>query len=66
MIVTMQTEKTIQFNLTEQQFNLIWNALNDLEVEDGLDIVVQNNTLNEMENIMEDLGLMEFGDPNEV
>lgn len=62
----MQTEKTIQFNLTEQQFNLIWNALNDLEVEDGLDIVVQNNTLNEMENIMEDLGLMEFGDPNEV
>jgi hypothetical protein len=66
MIITMQTEKTIQLNLTEQQFNLIWSVLNEFELDDDLDIAVRNDTLDEMETIMEELGLEEFGDPDEV
>ena len=66
MIVTVETEKTIQLNLTEQQFNLIWGVLNVIELEDNLDIAVRSDTLNEMETIMEELGLEEFGDPEEV
>lgn len=66
MIVTIQTEKTIQLNLTEQQFNLIWSVLNEFELDDDLDIAVRNDTLDEMETIMEELGLEEFGDPDEV
>jgi hypothetical protein len=60
------TDKTIQMNLTEQQFNLIWGVLNEYELTDELDISVRIQTLNEMEDIMEELGLEVFGDPEEV
>lgn len=60
------TNKTIQMNLTKEQFNLIWGVLNEYELEEELDIRVCNQTLNEMEDIMEQLGLEKFGDPEEV
>jgi hypothetical protein len=57
-------EKTIQLNLTEEQFNMIWNAMvlceNDIVDEDDNRVFVE--TLNEMEDIMEELGLEVFGD----
>ena len=58
------TEKTIQLNLTEEQFNIIWNALvlSENEIVDEGDIGVYVETLNEMEDIMEELGLEVFGD----
>jgi hypothetical protein len=58
------TEKTIQLNLTEEQFNMIWNALvlSEDEMVDEGDIRVRVETLNEMEDIMEELGLEVFGD----
>ena len=58
------TEKTIQLNLTEDQFNMIWNALvlSENEMVDEGDIRVRIETLNEMEDIMEELGLEVFGD----
>ena len=58
------TEKTIQLNLTEEQFNMIWNALvlSQNEMVDDGDIRVRFETLNEMEDIMEELGLEVFGD----
>jgi len=58
------TEKTIQLNLTEEQFNIIWNALvlSEDEMVDEGDIRVRIETLNEMEDIMEELGLEVFGD----
>jgi ribosome assembly protein YihI (activator of Der GTPase) len=58
------TEKTIQLNLTEEQFNIIWNAmvLSVDEMVDEGDIRVFDETLNEMEDIMEKLGLEVFGD----
>jgi hypothetical protein len=58
------TEKTIQLNLTEEQFNMIWNALvlSEDEMVDEGDIRVRIETLNEMEDIMEELGLEVFGD----
>jgi len=58
------TEKTIQLNLTEGQFNMIWNALvlSADELVDEDDIRVNIETLNEMEDIMEELGLEVFGD----
>jgi hypothetical protein len=58
------TEKTIQMNLTEEQFNIIWNALalSENEIVDENDIRVYVETLNEMEDIMEELGLEVFGD----
>jgi len=58
------TEKTIQLNLTEEQFNMIWNALvlSQNEMVDDGDIRVRIETLNEMEDIMEELGLEVFGD----
>jgi len=58
------TEKTIQLNLTEEQFNMIWNALvlSEDELVDEGDIRVRIETLNEMEDIMEELGLEVFGD----
>ena len=58
------TEKTIQLNLTEEQFNIIWNAmvLSVDEIVDEGDIRVFDETLNEMEDIMEELGLEVFGD----
>ena len=58
------TEKTIQLNLTEEQFNMIWNALvlSEDELVDEGDIMVRIETLNEMEDIMEELGLEVFGD----
>ena len=51
------TEKTIQLNLTEEQFNMIWNALvlSEDELVDEDDIRVNIETLNEMEDIMEEL-----------
>ncbi len=57
-------EKTIQMNLTEGQFNMIWNALvlSENEMVDEGDIRVFIETLNEMEDIMEELGLEVFGD----
>jgi hypothetical protein len=57
-------EKTIQMNLTEGQFNMIWNALvlSADEMVDEDDIRVNIETLNEMEDIMEELGLEVFGD----
>jgi hypothetical protein len=61
---TTMTEKTIQLNLTEEQFNVIWNALvlSENEMVDDGDIKVRIETLNEMEDIMEELGLEVFGD----
>ena len=61
------TEKTIQLNLTEEQFNIIWNALvlSENEIVDEGDISVYNETLNEMEDIMEELGLEVFGDADD-
>jgi len=61
------TEKTIQLNLTEEQFNMIWNALvlSQNEMVDDGDIRVRIETLNEMEDIMEELGLEVFGDDEE-
>jgi hypothetical protein len=58
------TEKPIQLNLTEEQFNIIWNALvlSENEMVDEGDIGVYIETLNEMEDIMEELGLEVFGD----
>jgi hypothetical protein len=58
------TEKTIQMNLTEEQFNIIWNAmvLSENEMVDEGDIGVFVETLNEMEDIMEQHGLEVFGD----
>ena len=58
------TEKTIQLNLTEEQFNMIWNALvlSEDELVDEDDIRVNIETLNEMEDIMEEHGLEVFGD----
>jgi hypothetical protein len=57
-------EKTIQMNLTEGQFNMIWNAMvlceNDIVDEDDIRVFVE--TLNEMEDIMEQHGLEVFGD----
>ena len=60
------TEKNIQMNLTEHQFNLIWGVLNEYELTEENDIQVRNQTLNEMEDIMEKLGLETFGDPEDV
>ncbi len=61
------TEKTIQLNLTEEQFNMIWNALvlSEDEMVDQGDIKVRIETLNEMEVIMEELGLEVFGDADD-
>jgi len=61
------TEKTIQLNLTEDQFNVIWNALvlSEDEMVDQGDIKVRIETLNEMEDIMEELGLEVFGDADD-
>ena len=61
------TEKTIQMNLTEEQFNMIWNALvlSEDEMVDEGDIRVRVETLNEMEVIMEELGLEVFGDADD-
>ena len=60
-------EKTIQMNLTEEQFNMIWNALvlSEDEMVDEGDIRVRVETLNEMEDIMEELGLEVFGDADD-
>ena len=61
------TEKPIQLNLTEEQFNMIWNALvlSEDEMVDEGDIRVRIETLNEMEDIMEELGLEVFGDADD-
>ena len=61
------TEKTIQLNLTEEQFNIIWNAmvLSVDEMVDEGDIRVFYETLNEMEDIMEELGLEVFEDADD-
>jgi len=61
------TEKSIQMNLTEEQFNIIWNALvlSENEIVDEGDIRVFVETLNEMEDIMEELGLEVFGDADD-
>jgi ribosome assembly protein YihI (activator of Der GTPase) len=61
------TEKTIQLNLTEEQFNIIWNALvlSENEIVDEGDIMVYVETLNEMEEIMEELGLEVFEDADD-
>ena len=58
------TEKPIQMNLTEEQFNMIWNALvlSADEMTDEDDIRVNIETLNEMEDLMEQHGLEVFGD----
>ena len=58
------TEKPIQMNLTEEQFNMIWNALvlSADEMVDEDDIRVNIETLNEMEDIMEEHGMVVFGD----
>jgi ribosome assembly protein YihI (activator of Der GTPase) len=60
-------EKPIQLNLTEEQFNIIWNALvlSENEMVDEGDIRVYVETLNEMEDIMEELGLEVFGDADD-
>ena len=61
-------EKTIQMNLTEEQFNMIWNALvlSENEMVDDEDEKVRCDLLNRMEVIMEELGLEVFGDPDDV
>jgi ribosome assembly protein YihI (activator of Der GTPase) len=62
------SEKTIQMNLTEEQFNMIWNALvlSENEMVDDEDEKVRCDLLNRMEVIMEELGLEVFGDPDDV
>jgi len=62
------TEKTIQMNLTEEQFNIIWNALvlSENEMVDDEDVRVRIETLNEMEVIMEELGLEVFDNYEEA
>ena len=60
------TEKNIQMNLTEHQFNLIWGVLNEYKPTEEIDIQVCIQTLNEMEDIMEELGLETFRDPEDV
>ena len=45
------TEKNIQMNLTEHQFNLIWGVLNEYKLTEEIDIQVCIQTLNEMEEI---------------
>ena len=61
------TDKTIKLNFTEEQFNIIWNALalSENEIVDENDIRVYVETLNEMEDIMEELGLEVFGDADD-
>ena len=61
------TEKTIQMNLTEEQFNMIWNALvlSENEMVDDGDEKVRCDLLNRMEVIMKELGLEVFGDPDD-
>lgn len=61
------TKKTIQLNLTEEQFNMIWNALvfSEKEMVDDEDVRVCIETLNEMEVIMEELGLEVFGNADD-
>jgi ribosome assembly protein YihI (activator of Der GTPase) len=61
-------KKTIQMNLTEEQFNMIWNALvlSENEMVDDEDEKVRCDLLNRMEVIMEELGLEVFGDPDDV
>ena len=49
------TDKTIRMDLTEHQFNLIWNVLNEYELKEEIDIRVCNKTLDEMEDIVEKL-----------
>ena len=49
------TDKTIRMELTEHQFNLIWNVLNQYEPKEEIDIRVCNQTLDEMEYIVEKL-----------
>lgn len=51
----MMTDKTIRMDLTEHQFNLIWNVLNEYELKEEIDIGVCIQTLDEMEDIMEKL-----------
>jgi hypothetical protein len=53
--VGRMTDKTIRMDLTEHQFNLIWNVLNEYEPREEIDIRVCNQTLDEMENIVEKL-----------
>jgi hypothetical protein len=48
-------DKTIRMDLTEHQFNLIWNVLNEYEPREEIDIGVCNQTLDEMEDIVEKL-----------
>ena len=57
-------EKTIQMNLTQEQFNMIWNALvlSADEMVDENEIRVNIETLDEMEVIMEEHGMVVFGD----
>lgn len=53
--VGCMTDKTIRMDLTEHQFNLIWNVLNEYELKEEIDIGVCIQTLDEMEDIMEKL-----------
>ena len=53
--VGCMTDKTIRMELTEHQFNLIWNVLNQYEPKEEIDIRVCNQTLDEMEYIVEKL-----------
>ena len=57
-------EKPIQLNLTEEQFNIIWNAmvLSEDKMVDEDDYKVFVETISEMEDIMEQHGLEIFGD----
>ena len=58
------TDKTIQMNLTEEQFNIVWNAmvLSEDKMVDEDDFKVFVETINEMEDLMEQHGLEVFGE----
>lgn len=56
---------TIQLNLTEEQFNLIWNIMNDDDIMDDAltdetDVQVWNELINVMEEVTEEIEEVEF------
>ena len=61
------TEKIIKLALTQEQFILIWNALNcdDFTIVDDCDVETINQLLDEMEIMMEDFEDVVFEDDDD-
>jgi hypothetical protein len=45
----------IQFNLTEPEFNLVWNMMNTMRLQDEDDVKVWIELLHKMENKIEEI-----------